>query len=325
MSILQPQMIPVKTDRIGFIYPGQGAQHVGMGVDLLDQYPEARHNFDQADDFLNFSIKDLCFKGPAELLNQDLNAQLGVYIVSTIITDILFKNDIVPDASTGYSSGFYAAAYAAGCFDFLTGLSIVQKAGELLLEVGDTFEGGMAVIFGLPVEQIQSISQTVGEVDIAIRNTSRQIVVSGLKTSVAKVMDEAMSAGALDTAWLPVSTAYHSRFMAAAGRSLSKAIDNAKLNAPKIPLYSYSTTKQITNSDSLLKLMAMQLSHPVLWVDLIYQLRHNQLAFLVESGPGTMLSRSIRWIDRRIQILDTSTVVGIQDIVQRHSHQSKSI
>ncbi len=304
-------------NRIGFVYPGQGAQHVGMGSDLVVQYPEARQRFEQADEYLNFSIKEHCFKGPAEALNQDLNAQLGVYIVSTIVTDILYSNGIVPEVCTGYSSGFYAAAYAAGCFDFLTGLFIVHKAGKLLLELGQEFEGGMGVIFGLPKERIQSITQSAGDVDIAIQNTSRQIIISGLRPNVARIMDEALSAGALDTTWLPVSTAYHSRFMSGAGCSLLKALDKTKLNAPKIKLYSYSTTKKINTPDELVKLMALQLSHPVLWVDLIHQLRHNQLATLVEAGPGTMLSRSIRWIDRHVQMLDTSTSGHVQNVIQQ--------
>ncbi len=314
-------MIPMKINRnrIGFIYPGQGAQHVGMGADLMDQYPETRARFEQSDAFLNFSISDRCMKGPPETLNQDLNAQLGVYIISSMITDVLAQNGIRPDVCTGYSAGFYAAAYAAGCFDFLTGLSIVQLAGELLLEVGETFEGAMAVIFGLPAERIESLSQTVGNVDIAIRNTPRQIIVSGLKPSVAKVMEEAMSAGALDVTWLPVSTAYHSRFMADAGRSLLKTLDRTKLKAPKIPLYSYSTTKRINNREDLINLMAMQLSHPVLWIDLIHVLGHNRVATLVETGPGTMLSRSIRWIDRRLQVFDTSTAGRLQNIIARPS------
>ncbi len=309
----------MKPNKIGFIYPGQGAQLVGMGADLIEHYPEARKRFEQADEFLQFSIEDRCLKGPAESLNQDLNAQLGVYIISTIITDILSKKDIVPDVCTGYSSGFYAAAYAAGCFDFLTGLSIVQTAGELLLEVGQTFLGGMAVIFGLSMEQIRSISQAVGHVDIAIQNTPRQIIISGSKPSVAKVLDQAMPAGALDTAWLPAATAYHSRFMTDGGRSFLKVLDKTMLNAPKTPLYSYATTKMVSSRDDLISLMAMQLSHPVLWVDLIHQLRHNQVTTLVETGPGTMLSRSIRWIDRRIQLLDTSTAGRVQDVIQRIS------
>jgi len=268
---------------------------------------------------LGFSIRDICLKGPAQTLSQDLNAQLGIYIISSIITDILNKNDVLPDVCTGYSSGFYAAAYAAGCFDFLTGLSIVRKAGELLLADAESLDAGMAVIFGLPLEQIQTISQSIGDVDTAIHNTPRQIIISGVKPRVARVMDEAMRAGALDANWLPVATAYHSRFMAGCGNSLLHAIDGSHLHPPKTSLYSYSTTRRITSPNELIRVMGMQLSHPVLWVDLIKKLSHNQVAVLVETGPGTMLSRSIRWIDRGIQMLDTATTDRVQKVVRKLS------
>jgi [acyl-carrier-protein] S-malonyltransferase len=305
------------SNSVGFVYPGQGAQQVGMGADLCDAYPFAGKRFQEADNFLGYSLQKLCVEGPRETLAQDLNAQLGIYTISAIVTDLLKTQHIVPDLCTGYSSGFYAAAYAAGCFDFLTGLSIVKKAGEILLKEGQAFGGGMAVIFGLPHKQILAISRKVGSVDIAIHNTPRQIVVSGLKPGIQAVMAEAMREGALDTDWLPAATAYHSRFMAGAGNLLREEIDRDIISSPQIPLYSYSTTQQIMDRDDLLNVMVMQLSHPVLWVDLIRKLRHNFVHTLVEIGPGTMLSRSIRWIDRHIDTLETTSVNRIQDVVQK--------
>ena len=302
---------------VGFVYPGQGAQQVGMGADLCDAYPFAGKRFQEADNFLGYSLQKLCFEGPQETLAQDLNAQLGIYTISAIVTDLLKTQHIVPHLCTGYSSGFYAAAYAAGCFDFLTGLSIVEKAGKILLREGQACDGGMAVIFGLPHEQILAISRKVRSVDIAIHNTPRQFVISGLKPGIEAVMTEAMREGALDTDWLPVATAYHSRFMAAAGKLLRKEIDKDIIFSPQIPLYSYTTTQQIMDRDDLLNMMAMQLSHPVLWVDLIRKLRHNYVHTLVEIGPGTMLSRSIRWIDRHIDMLETASVNRIQDVVRK--------
>jgi [acyl-carrier-protein] S-malonyltransferase len=305
------------SNRIGFVYPGQGAQQVGMGSDLCDAYPFARERFQQADIFLGYSIQKLCVKGPQETLSQDLNAQLGIYTISTIITDILKNQRIVPDLCTGYSSGFYAAAYAAGCFDFLTGLSIVKKAGTILLKEGRTCDGGMAVIFGLSREQVLAISREVGTVDIAIHNTPRQIVISGLKSGIEVVMAEAMRKGALDTDWLPAATAYHSRFMAATGKSLQDEVGRYDISPPQIPLFSYTTTEQVMDRDALINVMALQLSHPVLWVDLIRKLRHNHVGSLVEIGPGSMLSRSIRWIDRHIDMLDTTSADRIQAVVQK--------
>jgi len=289
---------------------------VGMGADLYDEYPLARERFQEADSFLGHALQTLCTEGPRETLFQDLNAQLGIYTISTIVTDLLKKQHIVPNLCTGYSSGFYAAAYAAGCFDFLTGLSIVKRAGEILLEQGKTCDGGMAVIFGLSAEQILSMTRKVETVNMAIHNTPRQIVISGLKSGIETVMTAAMRQDALDAAWLPAATAYHSPFMLDAGILLKESLDKDDISPPQIPLYSYTTTQQIKDRDDLINVMAMQLSHPVLWVDLIRKLRHNCVNRLVEIGPGTMLSRSIRWIDRHVDMLDTSTAGRIQNVIQ---------
>jgi len=305
------------SNSIGFVYPGQGAQQVGMGADLCDAHASARKRFQEADHFLGYSLQNICIEGPPEILAQDLNAQLGIYTISTIVTDLLKSQHLVPGLCTGYSSGFYAAAYAAGCFDFLTGLSIVKKAGKILLEKGQALDGGMAVIFGLSHEQVLAITRKIGPVDIAIHNTPRQIIISGLKSGIEAVMTEAMREGALDTNWLPAATAYHSRFMADAGKSLLEEIGRNALSAPQIPLYSYTTTQPVMDGNDLIKVMAMQLSHPVLWVDLIRKLGHSHRNTLVEIGPGTLLSRSIRWIDRHTTMFDTSSSDRIQKVVQK--------
>jgi len=304
------------SNKIGFIYPGQGAQQVGMGADLVTRYADAEKRFAEADAVVGFSLKNLCLEGPQETLNQDLNAQLAIYTISAIVTDILRNQGVVADICTGYSSGFYAAAYAAGCFDFQTGLSVVKKAGEFLLTSGQAFDGGMAVIFGLSGEQVHAILDEIGNVDVAIQNTPRQIVVSGSKPDIESAMLAAMHEGALDAHWIPAATAYHSRFMTDAGQSLLASIIDTPIHRPKRPLYSYATTEQIMDRKALIQAMVMQLSHTVLWVDLIRKLRHNQVQVLVETGPGTLLSRSVHWIDRHLVVLNTTSADSIQHVAQ---------
>ncbi|MCP4667611.1 MAG: acyltransferase domain-containing protein, partial [Deltaproteobacteria bacterium] len=194
-----------------FLYPGQGSQVAGMGSDLYQAYPKARELFDRADQLLDFSLSRLCFDGPQESLNQDLNAQLAVYTVSCILTRLLGDHGVVPDMVSGYSSGFYAAAYGAGCFDFADGLCLVKRAGEILLEEGGKIDGAMALIFGLSKEEVAGICKRVDQVEPAIMNTPRQIVISGLAPSVGKAMELSMEQGALDAYPLSVATAYHSR------------------------------------------------------------------------------------------------------------------
>ena len=289
-----------------FLYPGQGAQHVGMGHDLFKAFSEAKTRFDEADRLLDFSLSRLCFEGPEEKLDQDLNAQLAVYTVSCILTDILREQGVLPEKVTGYSSGFYAAAYAAGCFDYGTGLEIVRQAGEILLDEGRKIDGRMAVIFGLSLEEVERICQKVKGVEISILNTPRQMVISGVETSIGKAMELSLKEGALDAYTLPAETAYHSRFMDQSTARLLEVVKGKEVNDPQIPIISYLTLDPVKSGEALKNVMATQLSGPVLWVDLIGKLRDGGGSFFVEVGPGTVISRSVRWIDRNIEISNTA-------------------
>jgi [acyl-carrier-protein] S-malonyltransferase len=289
-----------------------------MGFDLYQTYTEAREIFNQADHLLGFSLSRICFEGPVEELNRDLNAQLGVYTVSCILTDLLRRDHVLPDVVSGYSAGFYAAAYAAGCFDFTDGLSIVRRAGEILLDEGRKIDGTMAVIFGLSHEKVDSICQQVGDAQVAILNTPRQIIISGIASSVRRVMELSHNEGALDAYMLSVATAYHSRLMEqSTARQLSEAEDD-HLRDPRIPLISYLSLELVPNKEELKRIMAVQLSRPVLWVDLIRRLRNSNTRLFIEVGPGAVISRTVRWIDRNIEIVNTHTGESLLKVVERY-------
>jgi len=299
-----------------FLYPGQGSQLAGMGSDLYQAYPQSKELFDQADQLLGFSLSRLCFDGPEERLSQDLNAQLAVYTVSCVLTRLLGDHGIAPDVVSGYSSGFYAAAYGAGCFDFIDGLTLVKRAGEILLEEGEKIDGTMALIFGLSAEEVEGICKQVGHVEPAIINTPRQIVISGLASSVAKTMELSKEKGALDAYPLSVATAYHSRFMEKSSVRLLEEIKDGRWKDPKMPLVSYLYLEPVDKNE-LGKVMAAQLSHSVFWVDLIRKLRNSDAGLFIEVGPGTVISRTVRWIDRGIEILSASGKESLLEAVER--------
>ena len=305
--------------RIVFLYPGQGSQKVGMGLDLYQADKESRNIFDQADNLLGFSLSRICFEGPEEKLARDLNAQLAIYTVSCVLTDLLKAHGITPDMTSGYSSGFYAAAYAAGCFNFAEGLHLVKRAGEILLDEGEKIDGSMAVIFGLSSEKVEKICQKVGHVGLAILNTRRQIIISGLTPSVRKVMEISLQEDALDAYTIPVATAYHSGFMKQSSIRLSEEINLEFINDPLIPLISYLSLKTVPTKGALKDIIARQLSHPVLWVDLIKRLRDNENDLFIEVGPGNVISRTVRWIDRNIEILVTGNKDRLLKAVNRYN------
>lgn len=311
-------------DQIIFLYPGQGAQEVGMGFDLYQTYPIARELFERADHFLGFSLSRICFQGPIEELNKDLNAQLAVYTTSCIITEILRTYRVVPNATSGYSSGFYAAGYSAACYDFSTGLDIVRLAGGILLEEGLQIEGRMAVIFGLSKEKVAKICRRTGDVDVAIVNTLRQTIISGRLPSVQQAITASLNEGALDAYLLPAQTAYHSRFMKNGGITLLNQLKNRQINDPQIPIMSYWNLAWINDKSDLVSAMAAQVSNPVRWVDLIKKIGGHQRSMLFEVGPGTIIFRTLKWIDRRIEILNTSSNDRLTEAIEKYAIFKKS-
>ena len=284
------------------MFPGQSPQKAGLGEDLYRLHPQARAIFDAADDHLGFPLSRLCFKGPEDRLNQDLNCQLAIYTHSCAVTAILAAAGRSADLVSGYSSGFYAAAFAADCFGFVEGLEIVRRAGELLLAQGALIQGGMGVIFGLDPETVGTLCRQSGQLQLAIFNTPRQIVISGRSRDVDRTLEKAMEAGALDTYRLPAAAAYHSDLMTPAGRQLRDAIDPDVVRAPRIPLISYSSLKPVTDTQDLVETMAVQLSNPVRWVELIQSLRPAGIDRAYEIGPGQLIARSVRWIDRHLAV-----------------------
>lgn len=276
-----------------------------MGAALYEAHSEVRQLFDDADRALGFSLTRLCFEGPESVLNGDLHAQIAAYTVSCAVTDLLKSQGVFPDRVSGYSSGFYAAAYAADCLDFVTGLRIVKRAGEILLDTGRGLDGGMGVIFGLSAEEVNEICARVGGCQVAIRNTPRQTVVSGLRASLARVMEISLVKGALDAYPLSAETAYHSAFMEGAGERLLQEIRAVPLRDPRVPLYSYLTLMTVPTGDELKLVMARQLSGTVHWVDLVRALGRGCSPWYVEVGSGELITRTIRWIDRRARTSST--------------------
>jgi malonyl CoA-acyl carrier protein transacylase len=270
-----------------YVFPGQGSQKKGMGEGLFELFPEL---VSKADAILGYSIADLCLLDADGLLNQTQYTQPALYLVNVL--SYLQKN-AKPEYVAGHSLGEYAALYAAGCFDFETGLKIVQKRGALM---GQVSGGGMAAIIGKSAEEVADILINFEAIDIANYNSLKQIVISGPKEDVTQSKTAFEAAGGKFFP-LNVSGAFHSRYMTPAQKEFKAFVDQFTLKPPSIPVIANYTALPYRNEDVKTNLLE-QINHSVKWSDSILYLMNQGEQEFTEIGPGNVLSGLIAKIKR---------------------------
>ncbi|GAX60233.1 S-malonyltransferase [Candidatus Scalindua japonica] len=275
-----------------YVFPGQGSQSVGMGGDLFDQFPEL---VKQADDVLGYSIKDLCLEDPEKKMGQTDYTQPALYIVNALT--YLSKTEqasLRPDFAAGHSLGEYDALFAAGVFDFVTGLKIVQRRGQIMVKASG---GGMAAVIGMESDRIKQVLEGSGfdEIDVANYNSPTQTVISGLKEDIDSVKTVFENAGARMFIPLKVSGAFHSRYMQAAQNEFADFLRQIEFKPLEIPVIANYTAKPYQN-DEIMNNMIQQISNPVRWVESIQYLKQQTAPEFEETGPGNVLSRLIAQI-----------------------------
>ena len=298
-----------------FLFPGQGAQCVGMGRDLVEWFSESEDLLKRAEAHLGLPLGEIMFFGPEERLNEDLNAQLAVYTVSCMVADLIAYRSIKASALAPYSSGIYAAAYAAGVVDFETGLTLMLEADRCIHEANS--QGGMGVVLGLSLAEVEELCARIsGVVEVSIVNTRHQIVVSGERSAVAELLKLAMNSEALKTDWLPAAVPYHCSLLASTDQCLGKKIAMSAMNEPHTPIISYIDQKSLKRADQVAELLTIQLRNQVQWLGVVEKLVRQNLAPMIEIGPGQMLGRSVRWIHRQAQVLHTETSAALEKTIK---------
>ena len=275
-----------------FVFPGQGTQITGMGSGLFEQFPDITK---AADETLGYSIKTLCLENPRDQLNQTEYTQPALYTVNAM-TYLSVKQETgrVPDFVAGHSLGEYNALFAAGVFDFATGLRLVQKRGELMAQATG---GGMAAIIGLTRDQIRDVILLFGspEVTIANLNAPKQTVISGSMSAIEEIQSSFEEAGASLFLPLTVSGAFHSRFMEPARRQFETFLKSFNFNQPAIPVISNVEALPYPGDD-VADLLAQQVTSPVRWVESIQYLLRQPNPTFREIGPGDTLQSLLRQI-----------------------------
>jgi [acyl-carrier-protein] S-malonyltransferase len=283
-----------------YIFPGQGAQFTGMGLDLYEKSDAAQRLFEDANEILGFHITDIMFEGSAEDLKQTKVTQPAIFLHSVILSKVLGDN-FLPEMVAGHSLGELSALVANGTLTFEDGLRLVSKRALAMQKACEIQPSTMAAILSLENEVVEKIcDETAGIVVAANYNCPGQIVISGEIEAINKACEALTEAGARRALVLPVGGAFHSPLMEPAREELAAAIENTTFSKPNCPIYQNVTTTAIIDADEIKKNLILQLTAPVKWTQSIQQMIADGATSFTEVGPGKVLQGLLRKIDRSV-------------------------
>ncbi len=311
----------LESGKTAYIFPGQGSQAVGMGVDLADAYPIARQIFDRADSILDFSISRLMREGPEEELNDTINTQpamMAASVASLAVFSELYP-DFEPAFVAGHSMGELSALVAARAMTYPHALRLVRRRGELMKLAGENSPGGMAAVFGLDIPILERIcleaSQSEEVVQIANDNCPGQVVISGNSSALERALQLAQKAGARRVKPLLVSIAAHSQLMEHIQTSFAAAVDEAHIVDPWMPLVGNVSVKPLTAASEIRIELKAQLTSPVRWSESVKEMIAKGVTTFVEFGNGTVLTGLVRRIDPQVECLNLGTPADFEKLL----------
>ncbi|MEA5127327.1 MAG: ACP S-malonyltransferase [Proteiniphilum sp.] len=285
-----------------YVFPGQGAQFVGMGKELYETSPLAKELFEKANDILGFRITDLMFAGTDEDLKQTKVTQPAIFLHSVILAKTL-GSAFQPDMTAGHSLGEFSALVAAEALSFEDGLKLVYARALAMQKACEANPSTMAAILALPDEKVEEICASIDDVVVpANYNCPGQIVISGSNSGIEKACELMKEAGAKRALPLKVGGAFHSPLMEPARVELSEAIESTPFATPVCPVYQNVSTTGETDPDTIKKNLIAQLTSPVKWTQSVHQMIADGATEFVELGPGSVLQGLISKIDRSVTV-----------------------
>lgn len=302
--------------KIAFVFPGQGAQAVGMGKDVYEALPQSRAVFEKGDEVLGFPLSTLAFEGPDSELKQTVNTQPALVTASVAYLEALSGLQITPDYVAGHSLGEYSALVAAGVLSYEDAVRLVRLRGQFMEEAVPGGQGAMAAVLGADrdalTELCRSITAAGTPVELANVNCPGQIVVSGSVAGVGEVVQRVKEAGGKRAIPLEVSGPFHSSLMKGAADRLAVELSKVTFNAPAMPVVVNVTAAPVTDPEEIRKLLVEQVYSPVLWQDSVEWLIGAGVDTFVEIGSGSVLAGLIRKIDRNVKVVNINSLESVQ-------------
>ena len=301
--------------KIAFVFPGQGAQKVGMGKEFYETSPIAKEIFDKASEAVELDLKALCFEE-----NDDINiteyTQVALLTTSVAIMEVLKDRGIKPDVAAGLSLGEYCALVAANSMNYIDAAKAVRKRGIYMQEEVPAGEGAMAAILALDAAVIEEVTADIDGVWIANYNCPGQIVISGKKAAVEEACEKLKAAGAKRAIMLNVSGPFHSGMLVGAGEKLGKVLENVEIHKPVIPYAANVTAQYVTEAEPVKDLLVKQVSSSVKWQQCVETMLADGVDTFIEIGPGKTLAGFMRKIDRSVKTLNVEKLEDIEKVVE---------
>ncbi|NPA35601.1 MAG: ACP S-malonyltransferase [Chlorobi bacterium] len=296
-----------------YVFPGQGAQFVGMGKDLYDNSPEAKELFEKANDILGFRITDLMFEGTPEDLKQTNVTQPAIFLHSVIMAKVL-GDKFKPDMTAGHSLGEFSALVAAGAMSFEDGLKLVSQRAQAMQKACEIEPSTMAAIVGLEDGVVEEVCNSIDDVVVAANyNCPGQLVISGSIEGVNKACDILKEKGAKRALILPVGGAFHSPLMEPAREELAAAIEATDIKEPVCPVYQNVDALPHTDPAEIKKNLVSQLTAPVRWTQTVQNMIKDGATSFTELGPGKVLQGLVKKVDRSMATEGFSTLADIKE------------
>ena len=306
--------------KIGFLFPGQGSQTLGMGKDLYEKYDKVKQVYDKVNQITGINIKEISFNGPEEELNKTQNPQLAILTESLAILEVLKLKNIKSDMSAGLSLGEYTALIDDNIFDFETGVNLVKQRGLIMQEFTPKGNWKMAAILGLNENEVEDICKGIkdGYVIPANYNTKGQVVISGEEEAVLKAGELAKENGAKKVSILNTAGPFHTEKLRECSKKLKKELESIKSNKKNSKVVKNINGKLYTQNDDIVQILSEHICNPVKFTSCLQTMYDNGIDTFIEIGPGKTLSSFVKRMkfEKPIKIMNINNVENLEEVIK---------